>query len=203
MVTKQNNKKISFEKETKMNNSTNTQKNQRAKKINEEHVPQIKFIKLFRLCNKTDYFIMVIGTLGAIANGIIMPALALILGSAILSFDPRNGPDTIVSEGRKHSLYFLYGGIVAFFAAQISMTCWILIGERQAISIRREYFRALLRQEIGYFDKISSNELSTKVANNCQMIWQGIGEKVQTFIFNFVMIVTGFTIGFSQGWELS
>ena len=35
------------------------------------------------------------------------------------------------------------------------------------------------------------------------MIWQGIGEKVQAFIFNFVMIVTGFTIGFSQGWELS
>lgn len=35
------------------------------------------------------------------------------------------------------------------------------------------------------------------------MIWQGIGEKVQAFIFNFVMIVAGFTIGFSQGWELS
>lgn len=135
MVTKQFNKKISFEKETKMNNSTNTQKNQRAKKINEAHVPQIKFIKLFRFCIKTDYLIMVIGTLGAIANGIIMPALALILGSASLSFDPRNGPDTIVSEGRKHSLYFLFGGIVAVFAAQISMTCWILIGERQTTNI--------------------------------------------------------------------
>ena len=173
------------------------------KKVIENDSPPIKFWKLYRFCNKTDYVIMAIGTISAIINGVLMPLLALILGSATSSFDPRNDPDTIVAEGRKQALYFLYAGIGAFVVAQLSMTCWMLVGERQTINIRREYFRALLRQEIGYFDKINPNELSTKVANDCQMIWQGIGEKVQTFIFNFVMIITGFTIGFSKGWELS
>ena len=132
-----------------------------------------------------------------------LPILTLILGSATLSFDPSNSPDTIISEGRKYAMMFLYVGIAAFFAAQLSMACWMLIGERQTINIRREYFRALLRQEIGYFDKINPNELSTKVANDCQMIWQGIGEKVQTFIYNIVNMIGGFTVGFSKGWELS
>ena len=177
--------------------------NQSKKKVVKHDAPPIKFIKLYRFCNKTDYLLIFFGTVSAIANGVLMPLLALILGGATSSFDPRNGPDTIVSEGRKYALIFLYVGIAAFFVSQLSMTCWMLVGERQTINIRREYFRALLRQEIGYFDKINPNELSTKVANDCQMIWQGIGEKVQTFIFSFVMIIAGFSIGFSKGAELS
>ena len=172
-------------------------------KKTEEKIPPIKFAKLYRYANKYDILMMIFGTLFSIANGVIMPLYALIFGGMTNSFDPSQGYDELIRLAKEYTAYFMYAGIAAFVSALISVSCWMLIGERQTINIRREYFRALLRQEIGYFDSINPNELSTKIANDCQLIWQGIGEKVQTFISSFAQIIAGFAIGFSKGWQLS
>ena len=50
------------------------------------------------------------------------------------------------------------------------MYCWISVGERQAIRFRMEYFKSLIKQEIGYFDSIQANEYSAKVATECFQI---------------------------------
>jgi ATP-binding cassette subfamily B (MDR/TAP) protein 1 len=39
------------------------------------------------------------------------------------------------------------------------LACWNLSGERQTDRIRRSYLRAVLRQEIGWFDKEGANEV--------------------------------------------
>ena len=37
------------------------------------------------------------------------------------------------------------------------MSCWIISGERQSIVYRKEYFKAIMRQEVGWFDVNNPN----------------------------------------------
>lgn len=76
-------------------------------------------------------------------------------------------------------------------------------GERQAIEFRKNYFKAIIHQEIGWFDTINPNTLSTKVANETFSIQGAIGEKVPTFIMTFSMTFFGFVIGYTRGWQLA
>jgi len=40
----------------------------------------------------------------------------------------------------------------------------LITAERQSHAIRMEYFRAIMRQEIGWFDEMSSGELTTRLS---------------------------------------
>ena len=47
------------------------------------------------------------------------------------------------------------------------MGCFTLFGERQVQKLRIRYVRAILSQEIGWFDTCGAGELNTKVAELC------------------------------------
>lgn len=52
----------------------------------------------------------------------------------------------------------------------IMFSTWIITGERQGVAFRKHYFAAILKQEIGWFDTINPNELSSRVANETHAI---------------------------------
>lgn len=58
--------------------------------------------------------------------------------------------------------------------------CWTRTGERQATRMRARYLKAVLRQDVGYFDlQVSSTaEVVTSVSNDSLVIQDVIGEKV-------------------------
>lgn len=56
-------------------------------------------------------------------------------------------------------------------------------GEVNSKRIRERYLRAVLRQEIAYFDKLGAGEVTTRIETDTHLIQQGISEKVPcTFI---------------------
>lgn len=79
----------------------------------------------------------------------------------------------------------------------------MIAGERQAIKYRKEYFKAILNQEIGWFDQQNPNELATKVATESFAVQGAIGEKVPTYIMIVFMCLGGFVIGYTRGWKMS
>ena len=101
------------------------------------------------------------------------------------------------------------------------MSFWIISGENQSIRYRRAYFSAILKQEVGWFDKNDANQLSTKIATECFAI-QGkrgrciikfneflyfclgaIGDKVPTCLMSASMFFAGFIVGYLRGWQMS
>jgi ATP-binding cassette subfamily B (MDR/TAP) protein 1 len=59
------------------------------------------------------------------------------------------------------------------------ITCWRIIGERSALRIRREYLKAVLRQEIGFFDtEVSTGEVMQSISSDVAQIQDVMGEKV-------------------------
>jgi len=164
---------------------------------------QISYFKLYSCANKQDWILMIIGTLAAVINGTAMPLFSILFGDIANDFGPNNMPDQVVDAAGSLALKMMGIGIGVLVASYAAIACWMIAGERQAIRIRRKYFKSLLSQEIAFFDSINPNELSTKIAEECFNIQGGIGEKVSTFVYSISMFVTGFIIGYIKGWQLA
>jgi ATP-binding cassette subfamily B (MDR/TAP) protein 1 len=66
------------------------------------------------------------------------------------------------------------------------ITCWRLVGERSAQRIRTEYLRAILRQDITFFDtEINTGDIMHGIASDVAQIQEVMGEKVITLVTLF------------------
>uniref|UniRef100_I1R5F3 ABC transmembrane type-1 domain-containing protein n=1 Tax=Oryza glaberrima TaxID=4538 RepID=I1R5F3_ORYGL len=64
-------------------------------------------------------------------------------------------------------------------SVQAEITCWRIIGKRSALRMRREYLKAVLRQEIGFFDtEVSTGEVMHSISGDVAQIQEVMGEKV-------------------------
>lgn len=60
------------------------------------------------------------------------------------------------------------------------MASWTLAGERQATRIRKRYLKAILRQDIGYFDvETSTGEVVGRMTGDTLLIQDAMSEKVR------------------------
>lgn len=59
------------------------------------------------------------------------------------------------------------------------LVCWIVTAERQTARIRSLYLKAILRQDVGFFDKeINTGEIVERMSVDTVIIQNAIGEKV-------------------------
>ena len=77
-----------------------------------------------------------------------------------------------------YSLFFVYLAIIVFVTTYVYMAAWVYTGERLTRQIRERYLRAILRQNIAYFDKIGAGEITTRITSDTHLIQDGISEKV-------------------------
>jgi ATP-binding cassette subfamily B (MDR/TAP) protein 1 len=60
------------------------------------------------------------------------------------------------------------------------MMIWTWTGEKNARRIRELYFKAILRQEIAYFDKLGAGEVTTRIQTDTRSYRVSIDQGVQT-----------------------
>ena len=93
--------------------------------------------------------------------------------------DQFGGGSSGLLSGVEHLVTILIGiGCGALVMGYLQVFCWAKSGQRQAIAIRVAYFRALMRQDIGWYDKHQSGALSTQIADCLPKIQDAIGDKV-------------------------
>ncbi|KAK1334928.1 hypothetical protein QTO34_004500 [Cnephaeus nilssonii] len=100
---------------------------------------------------------------------------------------------------------YYYSGIGAgvLVAAYIQVSFWCLAAGRQIFKIRKQFFHAIMRQEIGWFDVHDVGELNTRLTDDVSKINEGIGDKIGMFFQSIATFITGFIVGFTRGWELT
>jgi ATP-binding cassette, subfamily B (MDR/TAP), member 1 len=80
----------------------------------------------------------------------------------------------------------------------------MITGERQAARIRALYLRAILRQEVAFFDqRASTGEVVARMSGDTALIQDAVGEKVGKFVQLLVTFLGGFAVAFAQGWLLA
>ncbi|CAG8784244.1 17569_t:CDS:2, partial [Acaulospora morrowiae] len=84
-----------------------------------------------------------------------------------------------------------------------TIAIWMIVGERQAKCVRQKYYEAILRQDMSFFDSVSTGDVTTRISSDINLFQEGISEKVGLIIQYVATFITGFVIGFTKGWKLT
>jgi ABC-type multidrug transport system fused ATPase/permease subunit len=172
------------------------------KDAKKEAPPRVGTLALFRYATPFDWVLIFFGTIGAIGRGIVLPGFSLIFGDIIrVLFEIETLRDDSRLWGT--AAWFLYFAAVAGVTSWVQTTCWMLAGERQTHRIRRHYMRAVLRQEVSWFDREGANEIYSRISGDIVVIQNAISDKFGNAIQFFSQFLAGFALGFYQGWLLT
>jgi ATP-binding cassette subfamily B (MDR/TAP) protein 1 len=162
---------------------------------------------LYRYGTRNDFIIMFVSAICAIAAGAALPLMTVVFGGLTAKF---NGllQGSLSRDEFNHTishmvLYFVYLGIAEFVTIYISTVGFIYTGEHISGKIRAHYLQACMRQNIGFFDKLGSGEVTTRITADTNLVQDGISEKVGLTLNAISTFITAFIIGFIKSWKLT
>ncbi|KAJ8103746.1 P-loop containing nucleoside triphosphate hydrolase protein [Lipomyces tetrasporus] len=199
------------------------------------------YFTLYRYANKRDRFILLIGVVSALLEGVLKPLMSLLFGSvseAFTNYDPRgatysstpsyakdtlynitysgnyNGTDEhTLYDGLSQqdyydtisrlSLYLVFLGIADIVLSHIKTFIFIDRGEVLSARIREHYLAATLKQNIGYFDKVGSGEITSRITSDTVLVQEAISEKISFIIANSSTFFVALVIAFTQSYILT
>ncbi|RDD39053.1 Multidrug resistance protein 1, partial [Trichoplax sp. H2] len=115
---------------------------------------------------------------------------------------------SIASQGLEDSvhrfmIYFIILACAVLVVSYLQISSWVIVSERQTYQIRVNFFKSIMRQDIGWFDTHKSGELITRLSDDINKIHDGIGDKAATYCQWMAACIAGFTMGFVRGWKLT
>ncbi|KAL7752500.1 hypothetical protein RI367_002034 [Sorochytrium milnesiophthora] len=176
-----------------------------------EKTPQVPVYQLWRFASRGDALLITIGVLASIVTGGIQPGAILILGQVLGNFRDMGAnptyyathPDAVLDMVMPAIRSFCYIGCAMLVGGYLANWAFVLSGERQAKRIRELYFKSILRQDLGWFDKAEEGSLTTRLALDTQQIQDGISERAGMCVETVAQFITGFVIAFIKGWKLA
>ncbi|XP_062479629.1 ATP-dependent translocase ABCB1 isoform X2 [Pezoporus occidentalis] len=154
---------------TKKPGAENEDTDEKKSSPDEELVPA-SFLKIMKL-NKTEWPYFVAGTLCAIINGVLQPAFAIIF-SEIIGIFSETDKKVLREKSNLYSVLFLVLGIVSFFTFFVQGFTFGKAGEILTMRLRFMAFKAMLRQDMSWFDNTKNNTgaLTTRLANDASQV---------------------------------
>ncbi|KAL3831884.1 hypothetical protein ACJMK2_023581 [Sinanodonta woodiana] len=171
-------------------------------KKEEEKAPQVSVKRILQM-NAPEWYLILLGCFGSLINGGVMPAFAIIfseiLGVFVKPFD---------EQERQIAIYcgiFIAIGGASFIAYFVQGYTFGRSGEHLTMRLRELSFRAMLRQEIAWFDdhKNNTGALTTRLATDASQVQGASGIRLGTMIQSMASILTGVIIAFIYGWKMS
>ena len=165
---------------------------------------------LFHNVSRQDVALIVVGAVAAIGTGAALPLTTLFLGDTFNAYNSSGPPPDlppgltpsssgILTTVGEQCLNLLYVGVAGLVAGSINMFCWMYVGERVTNHIRVSYVRALMRQEVAFYDKEAPRELVMRLTQDVDLVSEAVGEKVGQLLENIAQFVTGIVLGFVRG----
>ncbi|KAJ0090713.1 hypothetical protein Patl1_14137 [Pistacia atlantica] len=144
-----------------------------------------------------DMFLMVLGSIGSVADGSAMALIMLITEIVLLIF--------------QYALALLYValgvGSGAFLDIVFNGFCWARTAERHTFRLRRKYLRAVLHQDVGFFDMNYGASMTSQVVSSISVdtltIQSVLTEKIANFIMNMSTFITGQMVALYLSWRLA
>ncbi|MED6148479.1 ABC transporter B member 15 [Stylosanthes scabra] len=147
------------------------------------------------------------GVIGAIGEGSTTP-LVLYLSSLIMNkmgtFSTMSIP-TFLHCINKVAVSWLYLAAGTFLVNFLKGYCWTRTSERQAARMRGKYLKAVMRQEVAYFDLnvTSTFDVIISVSNDTLLIQDVISEKVPNLLVNISWFIGSYIASFAMLWRLA
>ncbi|KAK9396314.1 ATP-binding cassette sub-family B member 5 [Crotalus adamanteus] len=179
-------------------------KKKEAKKVHvKETLPDVPYSRILAL-NKPEFCYIGIGVIAAAIAGGITPAFAVLFGKIIGAFqeqdDVKKSQNTVL-----YSLMFLVLGVISLITYTIQGFTFGKSGEALTMRLRSLSFKALMQQEIGWFDDHNNGigVLLTRLSTDASQVKGATGNRLALMTMTFFTLVTALIIAFAHGWHLT
>ena len=160
---------------------------------------------MHRYADRLDLLCILLGLIGAIGNGILMPLFTVIFGD-ILNAIGLNifNPSALKSQVSTTVPKFMYLGAAALVASIFQTFFLVAPSVRQVNRLRATYLRRVLVQDVSFFDTEGTSGFVLQGLNeDCLAVQTAIGERLSMFVFMISTAAAGLIIAFIRGWQLT
>ncbi|KAJ7259510.1 P-loop containing nucleoside triphosphate hydrolase protein [Mycena haematopus] len=215
-----------FSRKSKVETDTDSETTQVEQPAAAPQTPPISFTQLFRFSTPFELLIDAIGLVAAIAAGAAQPLMTILFGKLVNQFvdfqqiiaQIQSNNATSVAEGEaaepaaaaafRHqagllATYLVIIGCGMFVCTYTYMYIFVYTAEVNAKRIRERYLKAVLRQDIAFFDKVGAGEVATRIQTDTHLVQQGISEKVALVVNFLSAFATGFVVAYVRSWRLA
>lgn len=118
---------------------------------------------------------------------------------------PRRPPQDLRDNAANKALFFVAISVGGFVVAFAQSALFTVVGERLTFRVRRAAFKALLKQDIAFFDfpEHSVGALSTYLSSDAFHIRNAAGPNLASQFQNFTTLAFGVGIAFAASWKLA
>jgi len=81
--------------------------------------------------------------------------------------------------------------------------CFIVVGARASMRLRRQLFNSLLAQDMGFFDTTKTGEITARLTQDCQRAADQVSFNVNFFSRTMVQLITTLCFMLYHSWELT
>ncbi|NXA54463.1 MDR1 protein, partial [Nothocercus julius] len=173
------------------------------RELSEENLPAVPYSRILAL-NKPEWPYVTLGVIAAAVLGGVHPTFAVIFGKIIGAFQEtdavKRSKNTLLL-----SLMFLLLGVITLAAYIVQGFMFGKSGETLTMRLRSLSFRALLQQEIGWYDdqKNAVGVLLTRLATDASQVKGATGSRLGLMTMTVCTLLTAIIIAFVYGWQLT
>ncbi|KAJ3296002.1 ATP-binding cassette, sub-B (MDR TAP), member 4, partial [Blyttiomyces sp. JEL0837] len=164
----------------------------------------VSYFDLYRFADSFDTTLIILGVLVSIVVGVAQPIIVFgNIMQTLITYPYTKDRDDLESNVKMGVIYLVVIGSTVTVASYFQLALWMWTGERQTKRIREEYLAAVLRQDVAWFDRNQTGDVTTRMTSDVITIQDGISEKVGQVIQSGSTFTAGFIIAFVKGWRLA
>ena len=152
--------------------STRRSQAKEKKKKKKEKIETVGLIELFKFSDSVDKIFIFLGIVNAIICGAVFPLMFYIFGDLTDIFSQFDNPLTQLSDEQlMESVLGVVWKMCSIGAAMwvshyVFVACLNYAAERQVLRIRKEFFKAVLRQDLAWYDTTTTSEFATRMTED-------------------------------------
>ncbi|XP_045453691.1 multidrug resistance protein homolog 49-like [Melitaea cinxia] len=191
----------------------------------------VSWFSLYRFAKPWEFVLLFAGVIFASLNGLFVPVGVIIYGeftSLLIDRTVMNGTSTstltiawfgggriltnasreenrlaLIEDSQAFGIGCTVFSVLQFLVGAISVDLFNYTALKQIERVKEKFLKAVLRQDITWYDLNTSMNFATKVSDDVEKYREGIGEKVPMLIYLVMSFVTAVIISCVYGWELT
>jgi len=166
-----------------------------------ERLPPVPFFQLFRFADRWDLVLIIMGMSLQVIVGCGFAAMNLIFGEVIDDLSSPSGSVSDMLSGTITIMFSLAG--VMGFTALVAMWSIPYAATRIANNVRVEYLKAVLRQDMTFFDKAKPGAIVASISDDTMDFELGISVKLGEGLQACAAVFSGLAVAFYFSWQVS
>lgn len=152
--------------------------------------------------NSSEWFYIMIGCCSALVSGSALPIFGIIFGSIIGIFGD-NSDDQVRNQTIMYCLCFIIVGIMMGCFTFLQILGFSISSEKLTLKIRKRAFDAMMKQEIGWFDKKENGvgALCAQLSQDAVSVQGVAGIQIGTTLNCFSTIMLTFVLSLYYEWR--